>query len=32
MIYVIDKAAAEGLKGKEAELKEKGIKIKGNTK
>lgn len=27
MIYVLDEAAAEGLKGKEAELKAKGIKV-----
>ena len=32
MIYVIDKVAAEGLKGKEAELKKKGSKIIDKTK
>lgn len=32
MIYVIDAVAAEGLKGKEAELKKKGIKVIDKTK
>jgi len=32
MIYVIDKLAAKGLKGKEAQLKKKGIKIIDKTK
>ncbi len=32
MIYVIDKLAAEGLKGKDAELKKKGIRIIDKTK
>lgn len=32
MIYIIDKAAAEGLKCKEAELKKKSIRIIDKTK
>jgi hypothetical protein len=32
MIYVIDAVAAEGIAGKEAELKKKGIKVIDKTK
>ncbi len=32
MIYVLDEAAAEGLKGKEAELKKRGVKVIDKTK
>jgi len=32
MIYVIDAVAAEGIAGKESELKKKGIKVIDKTK